>query len=208
MQKPRAIGPKRRVTVLFAALLTSIAAKAAASAELPPPSIQISTWPRMSSQDFGCYLEKTFGYRDKHFNCSLKHYENKGDPCKNTDAYYEGPAFPNSLAAKVHPLATYVELEWEHGDLQRVTVTLKGRWNESSVRKAFQLPRSEAIELSDAELRGSPTNLMDTSVQYPRDAIDESIGSKPSDASRGETAVMLIGFDHLGAGDVACGNDN
>ncbi|QOH40163.1 hypothetical protein C7S14_3115 [Burkholderia cepacia] len=193
------------LAVLVAAVPLLAAANPSSGTLLPKPSVDVRAWPRMTSPKFGCYVETTFGYRDKRFNCALKKYRNTGDACGNTKAYYEGPVFPDRLAASVHPLATKVELDWEHGDLQMVTVTLKGTWNESDVRKAFGLPRAEARQLTDAELRSAPGNLMDTSVQYPSSPLDESLAKRPSNPARGTTAVMLYGFDHMGAGDAGCG---
>jgi hypothetical protein len=178
----------------------------AMSAGLPAPSVDLLKWPRMSSKDFGCYLEKTFGHRDKRFNCSLKRYENKGDVCNPTDAYYEGPAFPDRLAAKVHPLATKVDLDWEHGDLRSATVTLKGTWNEAEVRRSFHLPRKQASTLTETDVRAFPENLMDASVRYPLSS-DDSLGRRASNPSRGVTSVDLTGFEHMGAADMECEGD-
>ncbi|WP_175910090.1 hypothetical protein [Burkholderia metallica] len=189
--------------VAFVPLLA--AANPSADTVLSHPTVDVRAWPRMASPAFGCTLEKTFGYRDKRFNCALKHYKNTGDACRNTTTYYEGPAFPDRLAARVHPLATKVDLDWEQGRLQMVTVTLKGTWNEADVRKAFGLPRAEGRKLTDAERRMEPDNLMDTSVQYPSGQTDDSVARRPSNPARGTTAVMLYGFDHMGAGDVDCG---
>lgn len=174
-------------------------------AGLPPPTVDVLAWPRMSSSEFGCYMEQSLGHRDKRFNCSLKGYENQGDPCSNGDAYTEGPELPASLAARIHPLATQVQLSWEHGELQQVTLLLKGTYNEAEVRNAFKLPRAEAYLLSEAEQGTLPENIMDTSVQY--ESTDDSMGKRPSNPSSGFTSVMLTGFDHMGAGDVDCGTD-
>ncbi|MCU9955672.1 hypothetical protein OEJ37_20135 [Burkholderia sp. BKH01] len=193
------------LVVLVAALPLLATANPSTDATLTKPTVDVRAWPRMTSPKFGCYVETTFDYRDKRFNCALKKYRNTGDACKNTTAYYEGPAFPDRLAARVHPLAMKVELDWEHGDLQMVTVTLKGTWNEADVRKAFGLPRAEGRKLTEAELRKQPDNLMGTSIQYPSSPTDDSIGRRPSDPAHGTTAVMLYGFDHMGAGDVECG---
>lgn len=191
-----------------AATLLSIAAMTGApsarSAELPPLIIDLSNWPRMTSTQFGCYMEKTFGHRDPRFNCATKNYKNDGDPCRNTEPYYEGPAFPDRAARKVHPLATRVELDWEHEELREVTVTLKGTWNEAQVRKVFRLPRTDAFRLSDAENAVLPEHLMDTSVQYPL-SNDDAVGERASDPSRGVTSVSFIGFEHMGAADFECG---
>ena len=125
------------LAVLVAAVPLLAAANPSSGTPVPKPTVDVRAWPRMTSPTFGCYVETTFGYRDKRFNCALKKYRNTGDACRNTKAYYEGPAFPDRLAASVHPLATKVELDWEQGRLQMVTVTLKGTWNEADVRKAF-----------------------------------------------------------------------
>jgi len=180
-------------------------ANQALGADLAPPDINVLAWPRMSSSEFGCYMEKTLGHRDKRFNCALKGYENQGDPCNNPDAYEEGPDFPASLAARIHPLATQVQLNWEHGELQQVTIMLKGILNEVEVRKAFKLPATEGCKLSETERRSLPANIMDTNVQF--ETINSSLGKNPADSSQGLTSVVLTGFDHMGAGDVDCSAD-
>ncbi|MDN7873935.1 hypothetical protein [Burkholderia aenigmatica] len=55
-------------------------------------------------------------------------------------------------------------------------------------------------------LRKASGNLMDTSAQYPPSPTDDSLGLRPSHPARGTTAAMLSGFDHMGAGDVDCGD--
>ena len=185
---------------LFIVLLTC--ADQALGADLAPASVNVLVWPRMSSSEFDCYMEKTLGHRDKRFNCALKGYKNQGDPCNKTDAYVEGPAFPASLAARIHPLATQVQLSWEHGELQQVTLLLKGTFSEVEVRNAFKLPRAEGYMLSEAEQWSLPGNIMNFDVQY--ESVDSSPGKRPGDRSSGLTSVMLTGFDHMGAGDVDC----
>ncbi|MEJ7807356.1 MAG: hypothetical protein WKG03_15710, partial [Telluria sp.] len=63
----------------------------------------ILKWSAMDPVQFGCYVENTFGVRDPRFNCSAKPYVASGDPCSAPEAYEEGPAFPPSAAAKIHP---------------------------------------------------------------------------------------------------------
>ena len=197
----------KSIAAMIAFTVISAITSPVIGADLPPPIVNVSTWPQMSVSAFGCYLEKTFGYRDKRFNCSLKGYKNQGDPCKNTDAYYEGPTFPRNLATKVYPLATDIELSWEHGELQEVRIMLAGTLNEVEVRNAFKLPRAAATALSPAERETLPENIEDTDIQYPSDPIHRSPATRPSDPSRGQTVVVLEGFDHIGAGDVDCGDD-
>lgn len=186
---------KTGMSVLLPALLLASPLASGAgdnsAAVLAPPGMDVLAWPRMTSTSFGCLMEKQLSHRDAHFNCGLHGYRNRGDACGNPDVYYEGPAFPADRARAVHPLASAVELSWEHGDLQAVTITLKGIWPEAQVRTAFRLPRASGDHLSAAELDAHawPANIMDTDVQYP---------------SKDETAVTLTGFDHMGAADVGC----
>ncbi|MDR3447177.1 MULTISPECIES: hypothetical protein [unclassified Dyella] len=183
---------KKWIAFGLLAVSSMATAQTTVDAALAAPRIDVRSWLRMSPADYGCFTEKTLGYRDTRFNCALKGYQNRGDICKTPDAYYEGPEFPDRLATDVHPLATRVVLSWEHGNLQAVSITLKGTWSEAQVRQAFHLPRAAASKLSIAEQKAHawPQNIMDTDVQYP---------------TQGQTAVTLIGFDHMGAADVGCG---
>jgi len=140
----------------------------------------ITSWPRASAPEFGCFLEKVFGAKDRRFNCSLKGYVNRGDPCSNTKAYYEGPAFPRRKAGEVHPLADDIRLAWEHGELQEIQVTLARRLTDEEARKAFRLPAPGKL----------PAHLTRISVQQ---------------CSKKATCILVEGFDHMGAGEVDCG---
>jgi hypothetical protein len=148
------------------------------AADLPPFSIDLLSWPRASPADIGCRMEKLLGHRDARFNCDLKNYESSGDPCKNTTAYYEGPKFPRELAVRVHSLATGVNLAFEHGALQSITVWLHGDFSEQQVL--------QALGLRAAADRGD--NIM-------------SIRIRPTATG---TTLGIDGFDHMGAGDVDC----
>ena len=127
-------------------------------------------WPKSDVAAFGCFLEREFRSRDEKFNCSLKGYENRGDPCRNTKAYYEGPRFPQHKAKDVHPLFQSIELGWEHGQLQNLIVTLSRKMAEKDVRQTLGLP--------------------------------ENVSVQPCSATR--TCIVLIGFDHMGAGESQC----
>jgi hypothetical protein len=105
-----------------------------------------STWPGADAQEFGCFLEKKFGTRDKKFNCSLEHYENHGDPCKNTKEYYEGPSFPPNKASHINHRIASVDLAWEHGALQSVSVLLDKKYSEKQIRTYFKLPAKASIQ--------------------------------------------------------------
>ena len=137
-------------------------------------------WPRMRADRFGCFMERELGVVDKRFNCATKGYENKGDPCKETEAYVEGPAIPDSVLGKLDPGLTTVELAWEHGELQAATLTFDG-----------VLTQAEAFERAGLPPTGKP--------------LPENIQSAHVQAcSKATTCLTLVGFDHVGAGDVDC----
>jgi hypothetical protein len=139
--------------------------------------INIMKWTRMSANKFGCYLEKSFNHKDKKFNCSLVKYKNKGDPCKNVKAYYEGPSFPSSSVQKIHPKAESVTLSWEHGVLQGVTIYFKNGITESEIERYFKIT-------DDVNYPANYKNIM---------SIDTTSG-----------VLSIQGFDHIGAADVEC----
>jgi hypothetical protein len=137
----------------------------------------IFSWPRMPADAFGCYLEETFGHRDETFHCSLTAYRNQGDPCHNTTAYYEGPAFPDALAHVIHPDAEQVLLSWEHGELQRVEICFQKAMTEEALIRDLGVPTDE---------------------QRPENIMSLSIHASPT------LCLQLIGLDHMGAGEVEC----
>jgi hypothetical protein len=168
---------------LFAALAFGVVAHAA---DAPLPALVKTdplTWTRALVDRFGCFLEKQFGSRDARFNCGLKNYVNKGDPCEKTDVYNEGPGFPAAKAATINPLVRSVDLSWEHGELQQVALTLTKKMPADEVRKIFALPKK------NDERRD---NVMSVDVQ---------------DCGKNATCVVIQGFDHVGAGDACGGGD-
>ncbi len=140
----------------------------------------ILSWPRAGLQEFGCFLEREFKHKHPRFNCSLKNYQNEGDPCKNTEAYYEGVEFPASKVNEVDPSISTISLSWEHGDLQSVSIAFKAKANESQIRTKFHLPVKE---------QNPRQNVMSYSIQ---------------DCSLKSNCLFLQGFDHLGEADVEC----
>jgi hypothetical protein len=162
--------------------------------DLAPPGIDILTWPRMSAPDFGCHIEQTLGYRDGTFNCAskthqLKVYEKAHDPCEHAEAFHDGPSLPDALATRIHPLAEHVSIEWQGGKLQSVIVTLKGKYSEADVRKAFHLPAGD---------QGLPENIMQVEVGDANPLHD-----KP----KTETEVRLTAFDFMDAMDFCGGGE-
>jgi hypothetical protein len=137
------------------------------------------TWPRASVPEFGCFLERAFGAKDKRFNCALRGYQSRGDPCQETAAYYEGPRFPKDKSRQIHPLVEDIHLSWEHGELQGVQVTLTKRLDVKEVRRLFRLPVDHK----------RPPNVSAISLQA---------------CGKRSTCLLLEGLDHLGAGEVDC----
>jgi uncharacterized protein YecT (DUF1311 family) len=105
--------------------------------EVINPKINVLSWLRMMPDEFGCMMEEMFGHRDERFNCSLKDYENEGDPCVNYEAYYEGPEFPESLVKKIHPRLKGIGLSWEGGMLQSVWFMFENKPTEEQLFADF-----------------------------------------------------------------------
>jgi hypothetical protein len=165
---------------LTIAIVASAFVPATHAADLPPAKLKIADWPRMSVADFGCVLEKTLGYRDARFNCSLTNYTNDSGPCNETNAYYEGPKFPKELAAAaIHPFARLVSVDYEHGLVRSVSIHLDGKFSREEILKAFSI---QPMPLSD--------NIMEVTLG---DYCGPDV-----------TCVLITGFDHMGAGDVNC----
>ncbi|MBY0242913.1 MAG: hypothetical protein K2X55_26755, partial [Burkholderiaceae bacterium] len=155
-----------------------LAADAAHAAERVVASrYDVLAWPKASVSDFGCFLEKTFAYKDAKFNCSLKNYQAVSDPCKHQ--YDEGLDFPDKFAARIHPLVKRIELNWEHGQLQAVTFEFGKKIDAQFVKAAF------GLDLNSINSK----NVMSADIQ---------------DCTLHGACLMLQGFDHLGAGDVDC----
>lgn len=143
---------------------------------------EVLTWPRATLPKFGCFLEKQFKFRHPRFNCSTKKYKNKGDVCRNTQAYYEGIQFPETLVSQVHTSIRAIELFWEHGELQRVSVSFKNKMKAEDIQKIFGLP---------PDGKSVRPNIQSYSIQ---------------DCNKDFNCLSLVGFDHTGAGDVGCGS--
>ena len=143
---------------------------------------------RKTPVEIGCMLQTVFNYRDSVFNCDNRNYVNKGDPCKKTVEYYEGIKISDELAQKIDPSFKKIELFFEHGSLQHMTVTFWDSVLITKIRETFNLP-----------LKGS----------YPQNIIDIDYGENTFSADKpvNENYTRLFsitGFDHIGAGDADC----
>jgi hypothetical protein len=148
--------------------------------QTPRPAAGLPTWPRMRAVEFGCLLQTRFGARDPRWNCARPDPGPAGDPCGDTRAYYDGPAFPRAAAGAVAPGVLEVTLAWEHRDLQSAVFVLDGVLPEAEARRRLGLPAAGAP---------LPPNVQAITVQR---------------CATSRTCVDLVGFDHLGAADVEC----
>jgi hypothetical protein len=178
----------RRFALVF---LTALALEPGVGAAQDLPTLEptnVLTWPRAPVDKFGCMLERDFETRHPRFNCSLRNYVNRGDACAATDAYYEGPEFPADKVEKVLPQIDRIEIANEHGQVQAVTLILKRRQTQTAIRALLGLPSSRAA---------LPANISSVDIQ----------GCRPEGASQICNVVLIQGFDHMGAGDVDCGEE-
>jgi len=169
--------------------MLALAAPGAAQDQAPLDPTNVLGWPRASVQRFGCMLEQGFAAQSPRFGCAQKEYVNRGNPCTAADAYYEGPRLPADLAARLSPLLANVDVKYEGGRVQAVTLFLKTRQTETAIRAAFALPPAGAP---------LPANVS---------AIDID-GCRPDGPTQVCNIVLLEGFKHQGAGDGPCGEES
>jgi len=149
----------------------------------------LTTWPRKNPAVFGCMLESHFGYKDSMFNCARSNYVNKGDPCKNTKEYYEGLQIPDNISSLIYPLFKTITLDFEHGNLQNVSIEFNDSIAIDMIKMTFRLP---------SDRNQFPDNIMD--IRYGENV---SAPNKPRNP-RYTRWLEIVGFDHIGSGDVDC----
>ncbi len=176
--------------LMLAAPIAPAAAQdaAPAPAHAAPDPANVLSWPRAPVERFGCMLEQGFAAQSQRFGCAAKAYVNRGNPCTAADAYYEGPRLPADLAAKISPLLQNVDVKYEAGKVQSVTLFLKTRQTDTAIRAAFGLPPAGA---------DLPANVS---------ALDID-GCRADGPTQVCNIVLLEGFQHQGASDGACGEE-
>lgn len=147
------------------------------------------TWLRKSPVEISCMLESQLGYIDPVFKCGNKNYVNKGDPCKKTKEYYEGLQIPDNVAFHIYPLFKTITLAFEHGNLQDLSIEFNDSMTIDKIKELFNLP---------SERNKFPDNIM-----YIWYGENISASNKPTDPKYTRW-LTIVGFDHLGAGDVDC----
>jgi hypothetical protein len=156
--------------------------------ELPLEPANVLSWLRAPVDRFGCMLEQGFGASSTRFGCAMKSYVNRGNPCTAVDAYYEGPRLPADFATRVSPLLQNIDVKYEAGKVQAVTLFLKTRQTETAIRAALSLPPAGAP---------LPLNVINVDID----------GCRPDGPTQICNIVLIEGFNHQGAGDGACGDE-
>jgi hypothetical protein len=157
---------------------------------------EVLQWPRMRADQFGCMLETRFGIRDARFTCALRDYRPQADPCFNADEYYAGPSHLEGISRYIRGLGDVLDFQadWEHGQLQSITLTLKGKHSLSEIGRLFGL--QFPLGISD-----DPN--ANAIVRYP-EAFPNIMSISTQSCSRADTCVSIVGFDHQGACGVDC----
>ena len=147
------------------------------------------TWLRKTPVEIGCMLEKELIYRDSIFNCDSKNYINMGDPCVNTDLYYEGIVLTENLAQNLHPQIKAMDLEFEHGSLRQIHITFRDSLSITNLNRIFRLPNDKSKY---------PENIL--SIEYGENLISNS---KPVNINFTKW-LTITGFEHIGSGEAGC----
>ena len=144
--------------------------------------VDILKWPRMKADELGCLFERELGSSDERFNCALKGYVIKRDPCSADGSYNEGPKLKETANTRIHPLVSDIDLNWEGGKLQALSITMKGSLTLDELKDALRLPEQLSYPKSHP-------NITDISIQKCGEA---------------KMCVVIQGFEHIGAADIEC----
>jgi hypothetical protein len=148
----------------------------------------VVSWARAPIERFGCMLEKSFGAQSARFGCAQSAYINRGNPCTAADAYFEGPRLPADLAERVSPLVQNIDVKYEGGKVQAVTLFLKTRQTETAIRAALSLPPAGAL----------PANVTKIDID----------GCRADGPTQVCNIILIEGLPHRGAGDGGCGEES
>jgi hypothetical protein len=172
---------KATSTLFFLGVFGLLQAHSQAAESADKPTTAVLAWFKMNPAEFGCYLQKTFGVRDKKWNCDIKEFKAGGDPCKNTAAYYVGPKFPKKLIKKLSARLSGLQMSWEHGALQNISLDFDSKVAEADARRLFGLPAT-----------GAPAEFSYIEMQ---------------DCSKDHSCLIIEKFEHMGAGEADCGGE-
>lgn len=167
---------------------------------IPPPPLELSrigTWPRATLTEFGCLLERDGNHRDPHFNCSLTTYE-YGDACKPDTRLYDGPQIPPRLAEKHWPDLVAIDLAWEHGDLQAVSLRARQPQSYAWWIKTIGIKSDEDKPPANRQPPRAGGRWQSQIMYFD---LDDCVMRDGATMCR---SLSLQGFDHMGKGDYEC----
>lgn len=150
---------------------------------------QLRFWLRQPVEKFTCTLAKDYGYEDPKFKCGKKPSK-KPDP--RNESWYEGPVFPKDKVKGIHSLLSDLEIEWEHGDIRTLTFTFERELSVQTVQRMFNLPRTKE------DWKTYYDNIYD--INYGN-LTEDQLRTKDLDLLFVKS-LTLIGFEHMGAGDI------
>jgi hypothetical protein len=146
-------------------------------------------WLRQPVEKFACTLAKEYGYEDPKFKCGIKP---SGKPDPRNESWNAGPVFPKDKVKGIHSLLSDLEIEWEHGDIRTLTFTFEKELSVQTVQRMFNLPRTQ----EDWETHFDDIQ----SINYGNLTVDQ-LRTKDLDLLFVKS-LTLIGFEHMGAGDI------
>lgn len=144
---------------------------------------------RKNPAEIGCMLESEFSYRDPIFNCDYKNYENKGEPCKKADEYYEGIQIPVNLIKKIHPAIKTIVLDFEKGRLREIWIAFEDNLSKDKIKEMFDLPSERNMFLNNV-----------ANIDYGDNVFSNDKSIDPNYTKW----LIITGFDHIGGADVEC----
>ncbi len=153
-------------------------------------SADVMSWMRKNISDFTCVLENQYGYKSEKYSCGQK-LTIDYDPTQPT--WNEGPEFPLDKAKAVHPLVKSISVQFEHGDLYMLSVTLENKMIMQDVQRIFSLPNP-----FDGYGNEKYPNVMSLTFD------DHGADDKPQFSLNPVfvSSFTLTGFEHTGAGDI------
>jgi hypothetical protein len=150
-----------------------------AESNIPKAPLDLTQISNMDLAEFGCWMETHLQHRDSVFNCALSGYVNDGDPCDNTAEYYRGVPMPENLPSRIHPLIKNLIVDFERGKVREITVLLSVPLSVNEIRSAFGMDPANP-----------PSNVM--VIDFYEDENGKS------------DQISIIGFEHMGSGDIDC----
>jgi len=164
----------------------------AISEKVTPANGNAMSWMGQTIGEFACVLQQRFGYTDEKYKCGVED-QTQYDPSE--PSWYEGPAFPDAIVSSFHPGVKGVSVQFEHGQLYMLRVTLNEKMILQDVQRIFSLPNSFA------NYGSGDSNVMSLTFDdyNPEEALHLRL--RPVFV----TSFTLTAFEHQGSGDADYG---